>query len=537
MSLDSAGVYVWKIIELNRTEIASGDSKGQVIIWDSINFIETARFTEHKADITALCAGDKGKDTLYATGIDSKITSMAKTESKGWVYTSCIRGQSHDINAICMVGGNEIISGGVTTDICIYPIVNGRFKESYGASNSKVHGQGKLRHVPPFPMRSPIALTKNNEILLLQMDSEMQLWSVPSLVEPPKLQVVIKKKKGNGIYSSQISPDGKYFCYSDVNGLCLYQLFSFNPVKLSIPYVKNCQVCLQFSADSLYSVSVDGILNVLDLSHEKLSQYPLKDPDTHKKFSVQLATISPTFEWLLFSTNENLVWTYNLSTKEIAWKVPYTGIPTCLKCFDDSRAIVVGDKNEVLIYDLAHKALDPWTRHQGKNLPANYLDRFNRIYDIVQINSHKFILYTHYTFIVLDTEAPVPKYSRCVTNKSYVFNKSEEDLKEAWAKLVSAHQGKVIKTALGEELVERKTRENEIEESKGSGNDNMAIYNKYSVILAMKYDENEKRLFVVESPWSKILKTFPGTLQVHKYGNQQPALSDYNNDLFLCVIN
>ena len=59
----------------------------------------------------------------------------------------------------------------------------------------------------------------------------------------------------------------------------------------------------------------------------------------------------------------------------------------------------------------------------------------------------------------------------------------------------------------------------ENEENKEKNSDNMTIYNKYSVILAMRYNENENRLFVVESPWSKILKSFPGTLQTHKYGS------------------
>ncbi len=72
--------------------------------------------------------------------------------------------------------------------------MDGRFKESYGA-NSKAHTeQKKLRHVPPFPMRSVVSMSAHNDWLLLQLDAELQLWAVPSLVDPPKLQCVIKKK-------------------------------------------------------------------------------------------------------------------------------------------------------------------------------------------------------------------------------------------------------------------------------------------------------------------------------------------------------
>jgi len=505
MALDLSGVYIWCLREINTTELASGDSKGQVTIWDSVNFIELVNFKEHKGDVTALCA--EAENSLYATGVDSKITAMSKVESKGWIYTSCIRGQSHDINSLCMSSVDTLISGGITTDICIYPLVNGRFKEFYG---SRV--QTKLRHVPPFLMRSVVSLTENNEEMLLQTGSGLQLWRIQSLIESPKLQVVIKK---NGIYSSKISAKGDYLCYSDVNGVVVYKIKAYIPTKLKIPLIKHCQVLLEFSPSALYAVSVDGCLSILELTQNDLSLHSLKDPDSGKKFNVRIATISPTFDWLLITTSDHNVWAYNLSTKEMQWKIPYTGIPTCLKSFEDSKAIIIGDNNEIFIYDLAHKILDRWTKQQGRNLPINYLDRFNRIYDVVKINTHKFVLYTHYTFIVLDTEAKMPKYSRCVTSKAYAINSSEEDVKEVWAKLTNAHQAKFIRPMLGEANLYK----DEIEEVKGANSDNMVIYNKYSVILAMRYDENAGRLFVVESPWSKMLKAFPGTLKTHKYGS------------------
>eukprot|EP00826_Nyctotherus_ovalis_P059134 TRINITY_DN8199_c0_g1_i20.p1 TRINITY_DN8199_c0_g1~~TRINITY_DN8199_c0_g1_i20.p1 ORF type:complete len:650 (-),score=99.46 TRINITY_DN8199_c0_g1_i20:24-1973(-) len=416
MALDTSGVYIWRLIEVSPTELASGDSKGQVTIWDSTNFIELAHFKEHRGDITALCSGPE--NSLYATGVDSKITAMSKIESKGWVYTSCIRGQSHDINALCLSGADTLISGGVTTDICVYPLVNGRFRESYGART-----QTKLRHVPPFPVRSVVSLTESNEELLMQGDRELRLWQVPSLIEPPRLQVVIRKK-GSGIYSSEVSPRGDYLCYSDVDGVVVYKLEKHIATKLQIPHIKNCQALLRFSSTVLYAASVDGCLSILELEHSDLSQYLLKDPDNGKKLSVRVAALSPSFEWLLFATSDYDVWAYSVDTKEIQWKVPYTGVPTCLKCFEDSKAFIVSDNNEILIYDLAHKVLDAWTKNKGRNLPINYLDRFNRVYDIVQINPHKYILYTHYTFIVLDTELPTPKYSRCTTSKAYAINLS-----------------------------------------------------------------------------------------------------------------
>ncbi len=291
----------------------------------------------------------------------------------------------------------------------------------------------------------------------------------------------------------------------------------------AIRKIQNCQVLLQFSSSSLYCLGVDGTLSVLDLDSGKVAQEVLKDPDTGSRLHIMTANMSSTAEWMAISTQrEDVVWMYNVGSKKFHWKVPFSGHPTCLKCLDDAQLIVVGDKNEIVIYDVAHKTLDPWSKKQGRTLPRNYLDRYNRVYDIVQIGPHKFVMYTHYTFITLDTESPMPTYSRCVTNKAYVYNRSEEDVREMWAKLTSAHHSRVIRSfLLGEEkaMASVQAVPAQVESEGKSTGGNMEIHNKYSVILGMRYVEEERRLFVVESPWSKILRSFPGTLQVHKYGH------------------
>ena len=45
------------------------------------------------------------------------------------VLTSIFRGQSHDIKALKIVSSKMLLSGGETTDICIYKLENGRFME------------------------------------------------------------------------------------------------------------------------------------------------------------------------------------------------------------------------------------------------------------------------------------------------------------------------------------------------------------------------------------------------------------------------
>ena len=70
-------------------------------------------------------------NSIYYTGCDSNIISIQLINEE-WKLTSKFRGQSHDINSLILLDENSILSGGLTTDICIYKLENGRFTEKYG---------------------------------------------------------------------------------------------------------------------------------------------------------------------------------------------------------------------------------------------------------------------------------------------------------------------------------------------------------------------------------------------------------------------
>jgi hypothetical protein len=49
--------------------------------------------------------------------------------------SSIFRGQSHDIKSLVMLNKNTLLSGGVTTDICVYKLEDGRFKDQFGKNS------------------------------------------------------------------------------------------------------------------------------------------------------------------------------------------------------------------------------------------------------------------------------------------------------------------------------------------------------------------------------------------------------------------
>ena len=57
--------------------------------------------------------------------MSSLILANANKEDENWVLSTEVRGQSHDIFSLAMLNSNGekyLISGGITTDLCFYPI-------------------------------------------------------------------------------------------------------------------------------------------------------------------------------------------------------------------------------------------------------------------------------------------------------------------------------------------------------------------------------------------------------------------------------
>lgn len=107
--------------------LISGDSTGEVCIWDLQFGTLTKTFNQLKADILSLASHE---ENVYASGVDSRVINLQlNTEDGEWLLSSIYRGQSHDIKALIMLNGNTLLSGGVTTDICVYKLQDGRFKD------------------------------------------------------------------------------------------------------------------------------------------------------------------------------------------------------------------------------------------------------------------------------------------------------------------------------------------------------------------------------------------------------------------------
>lgn len=74
------------------------------------------------------------------------------------------------------------------------------------------------------------------------------------------------------------------------------------------------------------------------------------------------------------------------------------------------------DSNKIMLYDLLNKKIHSWSQKYSDRIPQNFLSRYNRMIGIVQISSAKYILYTNYTYCILDLNEGVPEEVEIIQN-------------------------------------------------------------------------------------------------------------------------
>jgi U3 small nucleolar RNA-associated protein 4 len=97
----SENLMIWTLCVVDKKYLISGNSKGTLSVWDSQFGVLIKDFNEHDADILSTCVNKETK-TIYFTGSNSLICTIQLVQDE-WKLTSKFRGQSHDINSICLL--------------------------------------------------------------------------------------------------------------------------------------------------------------------------------------------------------------------------------------------------------------------------------------------------------------------------------------------------------------------------------------------------------------------------------------------------
>jgi hypothetical protein len=70
-----------------------------------------------------------------------------------------------------MLNQNTLLSGGVTTDICMYKLQDGRFKDQFGKNSQQQKTTEKVRHIAPFPFTSVSKYGSFGQLIMKNSDN------------------------------------------------------------------------------------------------------------------------------------------------------------------------------------------------------------------------------------------------------------------------------------------------------------------------------------------------------------------------------
>ena len=112
-------MLVWSVKCLPNGNIVSGDSSGDVRIWDGQKHFQIQHLTGHKADILDLAVSLDGK-TIFSAGMDRKISVYDLEKVPGanhrFVKKDSLRYHDHDVKALCSYESSSVsilVSGGM----------------------------------------------------------------------------------------------------------------------------------------------------------------------------------------------------------------------------------------------------------------------------------------------------------------------------------------------------------------------------------------------------------------------------------------
>ena len=562
---DNEKNLIWSICSINPQYLFAGDSNGRLLILDMKIGNITQEINEHKGDILTMCFNNNlEKPIIYYSGVDSLIGCIKyDKKNNNFVFASSFRGQSHDVNSLSLVGDNTLLSGGNTTDICIYHLFNGG--NLYQKYEKKVNTNIK-RHISPFEHRVNYFISEPNKdkifFILHQKLDYVDLWNVNMNNQINTFVAKIYKSKNveGNIICSNISFDAKIIAISYEKVIIIFNYdFESNEVKkigtikhqANFIYInsKNQIIFLSQKENKLFiydiinnkennkkyiltenanielpknkNIEIDHIININSFNKNDIKTNQL----------ILTSNYNEKNNALVYSTLNKQLYYINITEKS------YESLPhpdkyiTKISFSTDNKTIILIDENNyIYLIDIATKKFDNWTNKRIKNedYPLNYIKWYNKIFGICPLEPNKYILYTDYNYIIFDTLKEIPP--QCIIEKNkmdkYIYSDFERLIKEYHRILFEEEYRPNNPLVKENKSIFLPVEINREKNYFNLQNNNFKITSRFNSIMLMKMiskeeannEEKDKYLLVIENDWNNIVKSFPGALVKYNYG-------------------
>jgi len=561
---------IWTLCSINSQFLFAGDSTGRVLILDMKVGNINQEINEHKGDILTMCFNNNlEQPIIYYSGVDSLIGCIKYDKKNNlFIYTSSFRGQSHDVNSLALLDDDTLLSGGNTTDICIYHLFNGG--NLYQKYDKKVNTNIK-RHISPFEHKVNYHISKANKdkifFILHQKSDYVDLWNVNmnNQINTFVAKIYKSKKIEGNIICSNLSFDAKIIAISydkitvvfsydfDSNeikkiGTIKYQanfifinnkyqiiLLSQNENKLFVyDLIKNEEN--KENSDRKYNIIENKFIALPKNTNINIDNILEMKSDSNKNQLILCSQFKEEKNIIAYSTLNKQLYLIDInnSTYE-SLPHPDKYITKISFSLDNSKIITIDENNKIYLIDLNTKKFDQWTndRIKKEDYPLNYIKWYNRIFGICALGTDRYILYTDYNYILLDLTLEIP--NQCIIEKNkmdkYIYSNYEKLIKEYHRILFEKEYRPGNPLVQENKSIFLSTEVNRDKNLYNLQNNNFKITSRFNSIMYMNLisfidEENNiddkdknKYLLVIENDWNNIIKSFPGALVRHKYGH------------------
>ncbi|KAI1002337.1 hypothetical protein K3495_g5864 [Podosphaera aphanis] len=254
-------IIVWSVKSLDDGTIISGDSTGELKIWDGKTYTLRQRILSHKQDILCL-AVNADSSSIVTAGMDRR-TVMYKPVAKGkgrWIEVAHRRFHIHDVKSMATFEGaglSVFISGGHDASPIVVPL------EKYGFENH--------RTLPFLPQDPPLASAPKPRLLMSWWDREVRIWRFEKqthltdkdlnddLSRKPKLVAKIYLKGEASISSAALNLEGNMLAVATTMEIKVFQLCARTNSQCGSLQISKLEVPSTISGGArLISFSPDG---------------------------------------------------------------------------------------------------------------------------------------------------------------------------------------------------------------------------------------------------------------------------------------
>lgn len=320
---------IWTIKLLADGTIITGDSEGNLSLWDLETATLRTQFNTHKGPILALCVA-ADEETIWCAGVDPRVVEVRRNPNvnTGWQLGHVNQICSRDLHALAHVHvlghtSEGIVLGGDDPRLTVTCV---KKQDTLGLRLDHTSESRANSGLPPVPacVSTMISLSRKRGVLVSRVNRGIEIWQLgssssssshpnssilPLESEPKKLALILGRKGVKDYYTSAaINADASFLCLSDktqtdvfklsiprVSASSDYEAPFISKIKdlhgILSPNIALSDFCLTSGDDILVTVTANGRLEALRI-HSKNSSSEKSPIDEPTGFTFQKMTMT-----------------------------------------------------------------------------------------------------------------------------------------------------------------------------------------------------------------------------------------------------